>query len=456
MAKKLNSRALAAQISWKIIDKGLSLDATLRESVQLANLDSKDKGLVQELSYGVCRWYGDLDAVAASLLAKPIRNKDRIVHFILLVGLYQLRHMRTPDHAAVDESVKACKQLNKVWAKNLINGCLREYARSENANLALDGGISQDIHLRSLPTWISTAFIELWGKSSNEIIAASNQRPPMCLRVNQRQSNRKQYLELLNESNVPAHADRFSQDGIILDRPVNVGFLPGFDDGAVSVQDTAAQLACDILQVEKNHRVLDACAAPGGKTAHILERTDNQISMHAMDVSASRCEQLTQTLQRLQLTAQISIGDASQDLKLCRPLQNADNATASNSFSSTGYDRILIDAPCSGTGVIRRHPDIKHHRRQSDIEQLLPIQQGLLVNLWSNLAPNGLLLYMTCSILAKENNLQIAQFLKAQPDAQAEDFYHPNALDLDFGKQTLPGVHEMDGFYYCLLRKPAS
>ena len=451
MSKKLNTRALAAKLSWQIVDKGKSSDGVLRQSLANTSLSEQDKGLVQELCYGVCRWYGDLDEVATALLAKPIRNKDRIVHFILLVGLYQLRHLATPSHAAVDETVKACRQLDKVWAKNLVNGCLREYLRQhkgqDGASPSASNQGSQIQFGDAHPSWIVQEIRSAWPDYADQIITANNQRPPMCLRVNSSQISRDRYLESLSELGIDASRDPYSVDGIILNKPTNVGMLPSFDAGAVSVQDTAAQLACDILQIEPGQTVLDACAAPGGKTAHILERanslaeTTSAVQMHAMDISERRCIQLRQTLERIGLSADIIVADASL---------NPNNAWRP---PASGYDRILIDAPCSGLGVIRRHPDIKHHRRPTDIEQLNQIQSKLMANLWPKLKPGGLLLYMTCSILPLENDQQIASFLETQSDAQLEDFHHPNALNLAHGKQTLPGVHAMDGFYYCLLRK---
>ena len=446
MTKKLNTRAVAARLCWQIIDKGKSSGELLRESLAKSDLGDQDRGLVQELCYGVCRWYGDLDTVANKLLSKPIRNKDRVVHFILLVGLYQLRHLATPNHAAVDETVKACRQLDKVWAKNLVNGCLREYLRQhKNQNVTNVAGTHTPAmqYGNSHPEWMLHEISNAWPDYADLIIAANNQRPPMCLRVNSRQITRDQYLESLIALEIPGTLDPYSIDGIILNKPVNVGALPGFNTGLVSVQDTAAQLACDILQPESGQTILDACAAPGGKTAHILERTDNAVHMHAMDISERRCVQLKQTLDRINLKAEIIVADASQ------------SADSNNAWlpPKEGYDRILIDAPCSGLGVIRRHPDIKHHRRPSDIEQLNQIQTKLLANLWHQLKPGGLMLYMTCSILPCENDRQVASFLAVHTDAHLEEFDHPNALSLTIGKQTLPGVHCMDGFYYCLLRK---
>jgi 16S rRNA (cytosine967-C5)-methyltransferase len=440
MAKHLNTRAAAAKISWQIIDKGQSLDAAIASFFELHDYSPQDRGFVQELIYGVCRWYGELDAVANTLLKSPIRNKDRVVHFVLLVGLYQLRHLDTAEHAGVDETVSACKQLDKQWAKNVINGCLRNYLRAPD-NSDLDG---QAVNL-SHPDWIKAAIKSAWPSHLDAILNANNQRPPMCLRVNRRQNSREEYLTMLKNVDISATPDPFSGDGIILDNPCAVSALPNFDEGACSVQDTAAQIAADLLLSEINIAesreltILDACAAPGGKTAHLLERCDNAVKLDALDISERRCQQLYSTLDRLQLNADIYVADASK-APTWEPPQD-------------GYDRILIDAPCSGLGVIRRHPDIKHHRRPSDIDTLELVQGAILDQLWSLLKPSGVLLYMTCSVLPKENEKQIIKFLKRTGDAQAIPAQHPSAQALEYGVQTLPGVHGMDGFYYCLLEK---
>ncbi len=433
MAKHLNTRAHAAKLCWQIIDQGRSLDAAIGDYVGHYKPSDQDKGFVQELVYGVCRWYGELELVSKEYLRSPIRKKDRVVHFILLIGFYQLRYLQTADHAAVAETVNACKQLNKVWAKNLINGCLRNYQRNP-AEVA-------DATTQSHPRWLREEITRAWPNHSLAVMHANNQRPPMCIRVNRMQSNRDEYLKLLEERDIAAIADPYTQDGIILERPQNVSQLPNFEQGWCSVQDTAAQLAASILAAQSGHAILDACAAPGGKTAHILESINNRGNVHALDIAASRCEQLESTLFRLKLTAKVQAADASK--KASWPLPEA------------GYDRILIDAPCSGIGVIRRHPDIKHHRRPSDIKALNKSQAALLKNLWQHLKPGGLLLYMTCSILPSENDTQVKRFVSNTANAMVEKIDHPAAIKLEFGVQTLPGVHSMDGFYYSLLKKSA-
>ena len=432
MAKHLNTRAVAAKLLWQIIDKGQSLDVSIASFFEDNEYSRQDRGFVQELVYGVCRWYGELDAVASTLLRSPIRNKDRVIHFVLLVGLYQLRRLDTAQHAGVAETVSACKQLDKQWAKNVVNGCLRNYLRNPNE-------INDSADQHSHPQWIVQAVQKAWPEHLEIILAANNQRPPMCLRINRRQYNRDHYLEKLTELGIEACADENAIDGIILNSPCAVTALPEFESGACSVQDTAAQISADLLNVHAGMSVLDACAAPGGKTAHILERCDNKIQMQALDISERRCQQLHSTLARLDVNAEVITADAS--------------VKPSWQVPEGGYDRILIDAPCSGIGVIRRHPDIKHHRRPSDIGALGKTQALLLNNLWTQLKPGGIMLYMTCSILPRENEQQIKRFVTRTNDAMLNPIKHPSALTLDYGVQTLPGLHNMDGFYYCVLQK---
>lgn len=431
MAKILNTRAHAARICWQIIDHGRSLDSAIAEYVSDHEPSVKDKGFVQELVYGLCRWYGELEQVSKNYLRSPIRKKDRVVHFLLLIGFYQLRYLNTADHAAISETVQACKQLNKVWAKQLVNGCLRNHQRSP-AEVA-------DAVTRSHPSWLVEAITKAWPNHALAIMHANNQRPPMCLRVNRLQYHRDDYLSTLRQQGIDAQTDPYSDDGIVLKKPYGVNKLPGFESGACSVQDTAAQLAATLMDLAPGHTVLDACAAPGGKTAHMLECMDNQGEVHALDISEKRCEQLESTLRRLNLTAGVFCADATTEPSW--PLPN------------NGYDRILIDAPCSGIGVIRRHPDIKHHRRPNDVRALNKTQYALLVSLWPHLKPGGKLLYMTCSILPSENNNQLKRFVQNTPDAMVVSVDHPSALTQTYGVQTLPGVHSMDGFYYGLLVK---
>jgi len=428
---KLSTRAAAAQLAWQVIDNGHSLDRARDALFEKQDFSASDRAFIQELVYGVCRWYGELDYLALDLMSKPIRKKDRVIHFLLLVGIYQLRHLQTAEHAAVSETVKACKNLNKIWARNLINACLRSYIR-EPASIENAAKLSH-------PAWLIEQIAHAYPEHLNTVLTGNNQRAPMCLRVNSRYQSRDDYLKRLLQHDIEAIADPYSEVGIILESPCPVFSLPGFESGDCSVQDTAAQLAAIFLNAEPGMQALDACAAPGGKTAHILERCDNLLSLDAIDVSQTRCEKLKNTLERNQLSANIYLADGTDPDSWPTPEE--------------GYDRILIDAPCSGLGVIRRHADIKHHRRASDIEELCVVQARLIAALWPLLKQGGQMLYMTCSILPSENQDQITRFLATSNNAILKPIKHPNALTLDTGVQTLPGVHQMDGFYYCLIEK---
>ena len=436
-----NSRVLAAQLCREIIDGGRSLDKALGQVTE--QLSNEDRGFVQELVYGVCRWQGVLDATSQTLMTKPLRNKDRDVHYLLLVGLYQLRFINTAEHAAVSETVNGAKVLKKIWAVKLLNACLRRYQREliKSAELPeFDAQLAtQQEHQQSHPQWLAELIKHNWPEHWEHILSANNERPAMCLRVNQLRGTREEYLARLTEAEIPATLDPFTRHGLILDKPVSVNLLPGFDEGECSVQDTAAQIASELLAPRTNSRILDACAAPGGKLAHILEITREGAEVDALDVAPLRVDRIRSGLARLKLSANVYVADAAEPPVWPVPSQ--------------GYDQIIVDAPCSGTGVIRRHPDIRHHRRVSDIDALAELQAQILDNNWALLKQQGQLLYVTCSVLNPENESQIEAFLQRHLDASICRLTHPNAISLKYGCQTLPGVHSMDGFYYCLVEK---
>ncbi len=402
-----------------------ALDSTIPEDYPKA-----DRAFVQTLTFGVLRWFWQLQDSSRKLLKKPLRQKEQLVLYVLLTGLYQIQHLNTPAHAAVADTVKCCKELGKDWAKGLINACLRQYLRNTKQ-------VNHSTHY-SHPSWMIERIQQAWPEQAKAIFAANNAQAPMCLRVNTRKTSREEYLELLDSAEIKASPDSYSSIGIRLGGSQPVNHLPHFMDGWVSVQDTASQMIANILPVEAKQRVLDACAAPGGKTALLLEQCDNKAEVDALDVGGKRNLKLAETLDRLQLSARILSGDASNS----QPW-----------WDNKHYDRILLDAPCSGTGVIRRHPDIKHHRTPRDVEQLVALQQQILVCCWELLANDGLLLYTTCSIFPEENDQQISQFISQHPQAKVIEFDHPTALQQQFGQQTLPGISDMDGFYYCLIRK---
>lgn len=428
----MNIRAAAAQVVYEVIVNGYSLSDTLPQ-VSTEFHDARDRALLQAICYGVCRWYLKLDAIAKKLLQRPMKQKDLDLYALILVGLYQLSDMRIPHYAAITETVSATKALSKVWAKALVNGVLREYQREEE-HIKRDTSLEM---LYSHPRWmvekIETAYPSQWKK----ILEANNQHPPFSLRINQKQVTREQYLEKLTAADIKAEIIPENNVGIILENPVDVLKLPGFVAGDVSVQDGAAQLAAGLLMLEPNQKVLDACAAPGGKTAHMLESQAN-IECVAVDNDASRIAVTEENLARLKLTAKCITADVVDVKKW---------------WDGQLFDRILLDAPCSASGVIRRHPDIKLLRRASDIGRLAEMQLRLLNAVWEVLKPGGILLYATCSIFPEENSDVLQKFLAAHADAKEDKIESSWGIDCTVGKQILPGMHSMDGFYFARLRK---
>lgn len=417
-----NPRTTAANILQAVIYKGESLSAAL--------LDVEDS-MVRDLCYGSLRWHEPLSALLDELLSKQLKKKDKDVECLIRVGLYQIIYQKTPDHAAVSETVSALKDLKKPWAKKLVNAVLRNYLRQQEK-------LQKEINKRQVvkyafPQWLIHEIKHAWPDDWESILLESNQRAPMTLRVNLKIQSRQQYLEKLKRANIEAEVLDEVGTAIILKNPCNVFDLPGFKQGEVSVQDGAAQLASMLLDCKDGMSVLDACAAPGGKTGHILESADN-LDVTAIDNSQARLKRVTQNLQRLNLKATLICTDVLDTKKYAKDKL---------------FDRILLDAPCSATGVIRRHPDIKVLRRQSDTAELSQLQRKMLGVLWEKLKPGGVLLYATCSILPEENERQISAFIKINDDVEILPISKVQGL----GRQVFPGEGQMDGFYYCLLKR---
>ena len=429
-----NPRAAAARVLVEVLEQRRSLDQALPPG--LSGVEEGSRGLVQELCYGVLRWRLRLEALAARLLHKPI--EDAALHALLLAGLYQLLYMRVATHAAVDQTVASCVALGKPWAKGLINATLRNYLRNSATLLA---ELEQSEQATTAhPAWLLERLQADWPDDWRAIAAANNQRPPLWLRVNTRRTTREAYLEQLAAAGLKASAPPHSPQAVLLEEPVSVDALPGFQQGLVSVQDAAAQQAAALLGARPGERVLDACAAPGGKTCHILELQPELGELVAVDHDARRIERIQENLTRLGLRARLLAGDASQPQTW---------------WDGKLFDRILLDAPCSGTGVIRRHPDIKQLRTEADIEAQSRVQQAILTALWPLLRAGGMLLYATCSILRRENEQPIQQFLASRTDARTEAIHfswHEQAR-ASVGATILPGEQHMDGFYYARLHK---
>ena len=431
-SKGLNARSGAAKVLSSVINDQRSLNAALQNV--LSQIEERERSLCQQLSYGVCRWYPTLVFLAQQLLSKPLKSKDQDIFCLLLIGLYQLRDMRIPPHAAISETVNVTKQLGKPWASGLLNACLRNYQRRRSE---MDTSSEEALQAKyAHPDWLLMQYQSDWPENWQAICEANNQQPPMVLRVNQLKQSRSTYLKLLADAGIEAASLDETEHAIVLARPCDVGLLPGFFDGMVSVQDGAAQIASRLLDISSNQRILDACSAPGGKTSHILETSPSN-DVVALDVSADRLQQVSANLSRLGLEAQLKTADASD---------------TESWWDGRPFDRILIDAPCTGSGVIRRHPDIKLLRRESDVASLAEQQQRLLDTLWPLLKPDGLMVYTTCSAFKQENEQQIEAFLERHPDAEEFRPEQPPATLRPYGYQRLPGDDSMDGFYYACLR----
>ena len=425
------TRALAAVLAGRA-----SLGSSLPE--QLAKVDPRDRALAQDLAFGTARWQPRLSLLAEKLMDKPFKAGDRDLEALLLIGLYQLFHTRIPAHAAIGETVGCVDKLKKSSAKGLLNAVLRRAQREYDSLLP---ALEHDPAARlAHPRWLQKALKARWPEHWEAIATANNLHPPLILRVNRRQGSRDAYLAELAAAGIEAEPCAFSADGIRLLQPQDVTALPGFAAGRLSVQDEAAQLAAELLELAPGQRVLDACAAPGGKTCHLLEREPGLAEVVALDADAGRLERVEQNLARLGLTA--------------RTLA-ADGRAVADWWDGTPFQRILLDAPCSATGVIRRHPDIKLTRQASDIAPLVQLQGELLDALWPTLEVGGILVYATCSVLPEENSSNLAAFLARTPGARELDIPAPWGLAQPHGRQLLPQPDGHDGFYYCKLIKIA-
>jgi len=428
-------RLSAVKIIHQVIVKGRSLDAAL---AQQTLSDARESALTREIAYGVIRQFFCLRHAADQLLNKPLKNKDQDVLMLILAGLYQLECMRIPAHAAVSETVAVTHGLRKPWARGLVNAVLRGFQRNRKA--LVSGIVKRPETITNHPSWLLRRLYHSWPKQFRSLVTANNLRAPMSLRVNLAHVSRDDYLSRLNEAGIPAAGDPHITCAITLAAPVNVQELPGFLDGDVSVQDKSAQQAALLLDVAPEMRVLDACAAPGGKTGHLLELVDGDVDLTALDVSGQRLARVRENLERPGYSATLIEGDAT------RP---------GDWWDGRLFDRILVDAPCSGTGVIRRHPDIKLHRKPSDISSLAELQFDILRSLWKLLAPGGKLLYCTCSVLTEENDEQLSRFVATGADATSLAVGASCALETRFGRQVITGTNGMDGFYYGCLQKNA-
>jgi 16S rRNA (cytosine967-C5)-methyltransferase len=430
----MHARALAATVVSQVLDQGRSLSDILPAAIARLT-DASERGLLQELGYGVLRWYPQLAAVARVLLHKPPKRKDRDLYALVLVGLYQLIHLRVAPHAAVSLSVAAADELGKSWAKGWVNAVLRAYQRDPQLLQRVASELDAQL---AHPAWLLAQLQRDWPEHWQAIAAAANARPPMTLRVNRARTDRAAYLAQLRTCGLLAREHEFAPDALVLEAPVDVLELPGFKEGLISIQDAAAQLAALLVDARAGDRVLDACAAPGGKTAHILECRPGLAELVAVEIDAGRMGRVRDNLQRLGLSAELVVADA---------------AAPGSWWDGRSFDRVLLDAPCSATGVIRRHPDIKVLRRAEDVDGFATQQQRLLAALWPLLRPGGTLVYATCSVLRQENETQMQRFLATYADAREIPIEAPWGRPCAIGRQILPGESDMDGFYYACVCK---
>ncbi len=427
-ARQLALEALIA------LDAGQSL-SSMQAGFQARMPDGRERALWYTLVYGVARWQGKLDAILQRLLRKPPRNKDADIRQLLRLALYELLDCRSPDYAVLNEAVSLTRWRRKKWASGLVNGVLRHFLREREAILAdLD-----EFEMASHPRWMLERFRQDWPRHWEDILAANNVPPPLWLRVNVQRDSLEACQQRLQQQGLPGEQHPRLDTALRLLVRTDVARLPGLAEGAVSVQDAGAQLAAGLLQARAGERVLDLCAAPGGKTGHLLER-EPTLQLVAVDRDPARMARLEENLQRLGLGADCRVLDVLQ---------------VAAHWPEASFDRVLLDAPCSASGVIRRHPDIKQLRREADLAELETLQAAMLDVGWRMLKPGGRLLYVTCSVFRQENDRQIARFLER---TRAVEVSLANAapwgVACEHGWQLLPEPDGSDGFYYCLLEKP--
>jgi len=399
--------------------------------------DDNSRALLQALCYGLCRHYEQLAFISERFLTKPLRKKDQDLYCLILVGIYQLFFMHMPDYAVINESVATCDQLKKPWAKKLINAVLRSVQRE--MELIITQLETRPELKYSHPAWLISMLEKDWPDAFLEILENNNRQAPMTLRVNFCKNTLKQYHKYLDEARLLATPGNLTETALILKESALVSVLPGFSEGSVSVQDEASQLAVALLNPQNGETILDACAAPGGKSCAILERAP-EASLFAVDIDASRLKRVEDNLQRINAKGSLFHRDIIEQATIWQQEQQS-------------FDRILLDVPCSATGVIRRHPDIKLLRQAEDINKLLSMQIDILEAVWPLLKPSGVLLYSTCSLLKAENTDQLFKFIRQRKDAQEIPISASWGIACEYGRQLFPQPDSHDGFYYALLQK---
>ena len=428
-----DARAVAASALARIVAGDSLRAAFAANSTRLA--DPRDRALLSSLLHEGARWWLRYDAAIDALMDKPLRDREQQLHALLVLGLVQLDVLRMPEYAAVAATVEATRALRRPKLAGLVNAVLRRWLRErETLSAMLD---ADDETRTAHPRWLIDSFAKDWPGRRDALLAANNAQAPLWLRVNRRRAARDELRERLTAAGHAARIAETLPDALVLDDSTDVTRLPGYADGHFSVQDGAAQHAAVLLDLRPGQRVLDACAAPGGKSAHILECAD--VDLTALDRDAQRLPRVRENLARLGLAARVREGDAARPAAW---------------WDGTPFDRILLDAPCSATGIIRRQPDIKLHRRPTDMSGLVATQARLLDALWPTLARGGRLVYATCSLAARENAAQAQAFLDRHADAHPVNTKLPGWLaTAGGGAQNMPGEGGMDGFFYALFQK---
>lgn len=429
--KTNNLRADAAKILFQILEEGQSARECL-PAIQSLHKD-QDKAWLQEMVYGVLRHLPILQFWLRQLLDKPLKNRFKIVEHIIMLGFYQLAFSRVSQHAAVSETVAACQPLNTIAMKGLVNAILRNFIREELVNKPAP---NEQI-ASGLPKWLFKKLSTAYSNDLSNLLNSMQIKAPIWLRVNSQKINRTKFSQELTKANIEFEISDNHSQAVILAKGHDVTSLPGFDLGWFAVQDGAAQFAAEYLSPQVGDNILDCCAAPGGKTCHLIELEPQIKNITALEIDNVRAQRIQENFDRLGHSGQIVTGDASQP---------------DTWWDENLYDRILLDAPCSATGIIRRHPDIKWLGKAKDIDALVELQKQILDVIWTLIKPGGTLLYATCSILPEENQQQISNFLQRTSDATLDDAFCNDAVDKP-GRQILPGDRQMDGFYYARLLK---
>jgi len=431
----VDTRALAARSLAEIAMRGASLREVMERNAPKLR-DPRDRALLMALLSEGARWWLRFDAAIDHLLEKSLRHKDPAIHALLVLGLVQLEILQLQDYAAVAATVEATRTLKRPQLAGLVNAVLRRWQRERENLIARLDAKPQTRHAH--PEWLAKALASDWPAQADAVMAADNREPPLMLRVNRQHIERAALLAQFQAAGYEASLHPWLPDALVLPHSADITRMPGFEDGAFAVQDGAAQVAADLADLKHGMRVLDACAAPGGKACHLLERA--RIDLTALEVDAKRGERIRQNLMRLRLDAKIVIGDAG---------------APAGWWKRQPFDRILIDAPCSATGVLRRRPDVRLHRRESDIAAMHEQQRRILSALWPLLAPGGRLIYITCSVLRAENEVIVGDLLAQQGDARVVPFTLPAGHAAKVGWQILPGDGDLDGMYYAVLEKQA-